>query len=102
MAETLNNVLKIIRYDSNNENVEALKGKYGQVLTKDLVVTVVKNVMTLYLHNGADIDIKLPDVYDGFLRTNKNRTIKVQESKITATLASDENAVGILILKKWN
>lgn len=102
MAETLNNVLKIIRYDSNNENIEAIKGKYGQVLTKDIAVTVIKNIMFFSIMNGASVDLKLPDVYDGFLRTNKNRTIQVRDSKITTTLQSDENAVGILVLKKWN
>lgn len=57
--------IKIIRYDSSNENIEALKGQYGQLGDSKATFTVIKNLLFINLLNGASYnELKLPTVYD--------------------------------------
>ncbi len=100
--DLLNNTLKLIRYDEGNQNIEALKGKFGQAGTSSYSVTVLKNVMFINLHKGASVELKLPAVRDGFLMTSKGRTIEVKDSVLKCALEKDESAFGQLVLQKWN
>ena len=96
-------MIKLIRYDESNKNQEALKGQYGQEGQKDYCITVIKNMLFVVIYDGGKInDVKIPTCYKGFLMTNKGRRIQVDGSVINATMAPDENAQGILVIKKWN
>lgn len=98
----MTNEIKLIRYDEMNENVEALKGKYGQVGNKNYTLTAIKNLLFINLYKGCIIGITLPEVYDGFIMTSKGRVIEVNDSKLTVSLSDDESASGQLVLKSWN
>ena len=100
----MNNLdIKVIRYDSTNENVEALKGQYGQIGLKSAVFTIVKNVLIINLLNGAKLDeIKLPECYDGFVQCSNGTRVQVKDSTLTCALPSNVNGFGILTLKRWN
>lgn len=96
-------MLQMIRYDESNKNLEALKGNYGQDGQKSYSLHLIKNVLFIQLYDGCKVEnVQLPTVHDGFLRTNKNRTIQIRDSKLSASLASDENAAGFVVLQKWN
>ena len=96
-------MIKLIRYDESNKNQEALKGQYGQEGQKDYCITVIKNMLFVVIYDGGKMnDVKIPTCYKGFLMTSKGRRIQVDGSVINATMASDENAQGILVIKKWN
>lgn len=100
----MNNLdIKVIRYDSTNENVEALKGQYGQIGLKSAVFTIVKNVLIINLLNGAKLDeVKLPECYDGFVQCSNGTRVQVKDSTLTCALPSNVNGFGILTLKRWN
>lgn len=100
----MNNLdIKVIRYDSTNENVEALKGQYGQIGLKSAVFTIVKNVLIINLLNGAKLDdVKLPECYDGFVQCSNGTRVQVKDSTLTCSLPSEVNGFGILMLKRWN
>lgn len=100
----MNNLdLKLIRYDASNENVEAIKGKYGQYADQYASFTVVKNLLIINLFNGAKYDnVRIPECYDGFVQCSDGSRIQVKDSTLTCSLASDINGFGILTLKKWN
>ena len=100
----MNNLdIKVIRYDSTNENVEALKGQYGQIGLKSATFTIVKNVLIINLLDGAKLDeIKLPECYDGFVQCSNGTRVQVKDSTLTCSLPSNVNGFGILVLKKWN
>ena len=100
----MNNLdIKVIRYDSTNENVEALKGQYGQIGLKSAVFTIVKNVLIINLLNGAKLDeVKLPECYDGFVQCSNGTRVQVKDSTLTCALPSEVNGFGILTLKRWN
>lgn len=100
----MNNVnLNIIRFDSTNENIEALKGQYAQYSDGQGVFTIIKNVLFIQLLNGASYnELKLPVVYDGFLICSDGSRIEIKDSTLTCELSKDVNAQGQLILKKWN
>lgn len=100
--ELLNNTLKIVRYDEGNQNLEGLKGKYGQTANSSYSVTVLKNIMFINLYKGASVELKLPGVRDGFLITSKSRVVEVTDSVLKCTLEKDESAFGQLVLQKWN
>lgn len=100
--DLLNNTLKIVRYDEGNQNIEALKGKYGQTANSSYSVTVLKNIMFVNLYKGASVELKLPGVRDGFLITSKSRVVEVNDSVLKCTLEKDESAFGQLVLQKWN
>lgn len=100
----MNNIdVKIIRYDESNQNIEALKGQYGQYGDKKAVFTIMKNLLFVNLLDGATYtDVKLPSVYDGFIQCSNGSRIQVKDSILTCKLPSDVNGFGILVLKKWN
>ena len=100
----MNNLdIKVIRYDSTNENIEALKGQYGQIGLKSAVFTIVKNVLIINLLNGAKLDeVKLPECYDGFVQCSNGTRVQVKDSTLTCALPSEVNGFGILTLKRWN
>jgi hypothetical protein len=100
----MNNIdIKIVRYDSSNKNIEALKGQYGQLGQKLATFTVLKNVLIINLMSGAKYDnVKLPEVYDGFIQLSNGERIQVKDSTLTCNLASNVNGFGVLVLKKWN
>ncbi len=95
--------LNIIRFDSTNENIEALKGQYAQYSDGQGVFTIIKNVLFIQLLNGASYnELRLPVVYNGFLICSDGSTIEIKDSTLTCELSKDVNAQGQLILKKWN
>lgn len=100
----MNNLdLKLIRYDASNENVEAIKGKYGQLGEQKAVFTVIKNLLIINLENGADYtDLKLPEIYDGFIQCSNGTHIAVKNSTLNCHLGDDINGFGIFVLKAWN
>jgi len=96
-------MIKIIRYDESNQNIEAIKGQFGQEGQKDYCITVLKNILYVVVYNGGKLtDVKIPTCYEGFLLTSKGRRIQVDGTVINADMAKDENAWGILAIKKWN
>lgn len=98
----MTNEIKLIRYDEMNENIEALKGKYGQVGNKNYTLTAIKNILFINLYKGCIVGISLPECYDGFVRTSKGRVIEINDSKLTASLDDNETASGFVVLKSWN
>lgn len=100
----MNNLeLKLIRYDESNENFEAIKGKYGQRGEQKAVFTVIKNLLIINLENGADYtDLKLPEIYDGFVMCSNGTRIPVRNSTLNCHLGDDVNGFGIFVLKAWN
>ena len=100
----MNNIdVKIVRYDESNKNIEALKGQWGQLGTKNAVFTIVKNLLIVNLMPNAKYDnVKLPTVYDGFVQLSNGQRIDIKDSTLTCTLDNSTNGFGILVLKKWN
>jgi hypothetical protein len=100
----MNNIdVKIIRYDESNKNIEALKGQWGQLGTKNAVFTIVKNLLIVNLMPNAKYDnVKLPTVYDGFIQLSNGQRIDIKDSTLTCSLDNSTNGFGILVLKKWN
>lgn len=95
--------IKSIRYSEENENIEALKGIWGQQGDKNAVFTIVKNLLIVNLMpNAKYTDLKLPSVYDGFIQCSNGTRIQIKDSTLTCNLASNVNGFGILVLKKWN
>ena len=73
--------LKVIRYDESNENIEAIKGKYGQYSDGKAVFTLVKNILFINLLPGAKYDgLQLPLVYDGIIQLSNGSRIQVKDS----------------------
>ena len=100
----MNNIdVKIIRYDESNKNIEALKGQWAQLGTKNAVFTIVKNLLIVNLMPNAKYDnVKLPTVYDGFVQLSNGQRIDIKDSTLTCSLDNSTNGFGILVLKKWN
>lgn len=95
--------VKIIRYDETNNNLEALKGQYGQFGDGKAVFTVIKNLLFVNLFGGAKYDnLKLPTVYNGFIKCSDGTIIQIKDSILTCNLANDINGFGVLVLEKWN
>lgn len=95
--------IKVIRYDEANQNIEALKGQYGQYGDKKGSFTVVKNLLFVNLYSGAMYNNeKLPTVYDGFLTCSDGTIIEVKNSILNARLDKGVTAFGVLVLQKWN
>ena len=95
--------VKIIRYDETNNNLEALKGQYGQFGDGKAVFTVIKNLLFVNLLGGAKYDnLKLPTVYNGFIQCSDGTIIQIKDSILTCNLANDINGFGVLVLEKWN
>ena len=95
--------IKVIRYDESNQNIEALKGQWGQYGDKKGSFTVVKNLLFVNLYSGAVYqNEKLPSVYDGFLTCSDGTIIEVKNSILNAKLDKGVTAFGVLVLQKWN
>ena len=95
--------IKVIRYDESNQNIEALKGQYGQYGDKKGSFTVVKNLLFVNLYSGAVYNNeKLPSVYDGFLTCSDGTIVEVKNSILNAKLDKGVTAFGVLVLQKWN
>ena len=95
--------IKSIRYSEENENIEALKGIWGQQGDKNAVFTIVKNLLIVNLMpNAKYTDLKLPSVYPGFIQCSNGSRIQVKDSTLTCSLPSDVNGFGIFVIKKWN
>lgn len=100
----MNNIdIKIVRYDEANQNIEGIKGQYGQLGRKDATFTVIKNLLIVNLLDGARYtDTKLPEVYDGFIQCSNGARIQVKNSILNCSLPSGVTGFGIFVLKKWN
>lgn len=95
--------VKIVRYDEANQNIEGLKGQYGQLGEKTAAFTVIKNLLFVNLHAGAKYtDAKLPTVYDGFIQLSNGGRIQVKDSTLNCDLADNVTGFGVLVLTKWN
>lgn len=95
--------INIVRYDDSNQNIEALKGQYGQMSDGKGVFTIIKNILFINLFPGASYNnVKLPTCYDGFLLCSDGTRIEIKDSILTCKLSNNINAQGQLVLKKWN
>ena len=95
--------VKIVRYDESNQNIEGLKGNYGQLGDKKAAFTVIKNLLFINLHKGATYtDAKLPTVYDGFIQLSNGGRIQVTNSTLNCSLPENVSGFGVLVLTKWN
>lgn len=95
--------VKIIRYDEANQNIEGIKGQYGQLGEKQAAFTVIKNLLFVNLHKGAKYtDAKLPSVYDGFIQLSNGQRIIVTDSTLNCNLPTNVSGFGVLVLSKWN
>lgn len=100
----MNNIeVKIVRYSEENENIEALKGQYGQLGDKNATFTIIKNLLIVNLQaNAKYYNAKLPSVYDGFIQLSNGQILLINDSTLTCNLDSTTTGFGILVLKKWN
>lgn len=95
--------INTVRYSEENKNIEAFKGIWGQYGDEHATFTVIKNILFINLHEGAQYDgIKLPTCYDGFLLCSDGTRIEIKDSILTCKLSNNINAQGQLVLKKWN
>lgn len=95
--------MELVRFSPENQNAEALKGKYGVVGETWGKVTVVKNVVFVVAYKGAKVDnFVLPEVYDGFLQCSDGSCVQINNSTLTLNLAEGVTAHGILQLKTDN
>lgn len=94
---------ELVRYSEQNQNVEALKGKYGVEGEEWGCVTCIKNVVFVIAYKGAKVvDYVLPEVYDGFLICSDGTTIPVENSRLSLDLGSTVSAQGSLQLRAVN
>lgn len=94
---------ELVRYSEQNQNVEALRGKYGVEGNEWGCVTVIKNVVFVVAYKGAKVsDYTLPEVYDGFLTCSDGTAVPVENSTITLDLGSTVSAQGFLQLRAVN
>lgn len=95
--------MELVRFSPENQNTEALKGKFGVVGETWGKVTVIKNVVFVVAYKGAKVvDYVLPTVYDGFLICSDGNVIPVTDSKVSLDLGEDVSAFGLLQLKADN
>lgn len=96
-------MVKVIRYDQSNQNIEALKGRYGNSGESWGSVSVIRNVLFVIAYQGAVVtDYQLPACYDGFLTCSDGSIVQVTDSKLTLNLAPSVSAQGILKLTTDN
>lgn len=94
---------ELIRYSEQNQNVEALKGKFGVEGEEWGCITVIKNVVFVVAYKGAKVTgYTLPEVYDGFLTCSDGTAVPVEDSTITLDLGSTVSAQGFLQLRAVN
>jgi len=95
--------VKIVRYDEANQNIEGIKGQYGQLGDKNATFTIIKNLLIINLQSGAKyVNEKLPTVYDGFVQLSNGQRIKITNSTLNCNIPKDVTGFGILVLQKWN
>ena len=95
--------MELVRFSPENQNAEALKGKFGVVGETWGKVTVIKNVVFVVVYKGAKVDgFVLPEVYDGFLQCSDGSCVQINNSTLTLNLAEGVTAHGILQLKTDN
>lgn len=95
--------VKVIRYDESNQNIEGIKGQYGQLGDKNATFTIIKNLLIINLQGGAKYtNEKLPTVYDGFIQLSNGQRIKITNSTLNCNIPKDVTGFGILVLQKWN
>ena len=95
--------VQVVRYSQENQNVEALKGKWGALGTDWGYVTIVKNLVFVIAFPGATVDnYGLPEVYDGFVICSDGSTVQVNDSTLNLALAPNVSAQGVLKLRKDN
>lgn len=95
--------VKIIRYDEANQNIEGIKGQYGQLGDSKATFTIIKNLLIINLQSGAKyVNEKLPTVYDGFVQLSNGQRIKITNSTLNCNIPKDVTGFGILVLQKWN
>jgi hypothetical protein len=95
--------VKIIRYDEANQNIEGIKGQYGQLGDKNATFTIIKNLLIINLQSCAKyVNEKLPTVYDGFVQLSNGQRIKITNSTLNCNIPKDVTGFGILVLQKWN
>ena len=97
-------MVKLIRYSQENRNAaEAFKGKWGFEGMETMCVTVMKNLVFVNAHKGANVTgYRLPEVYDGFLICSDGSTVEVNDSTINLSLADNVSAQGVLKLLSDN
>lgn len=96
-------MLDLVRFSPENQDPEALKGKWGAVGEKWGKVTIIKGVATVIAYRGAKVvDYVLPTVYDGFLICSDGNVIPVTDSKVSLDLGENVSAFGLLQLKADN
>lgn len=95
--------MELVRFSPENQNTEALKGKWGGVGETWGKVTVIKNVVFVVAYKGAKVNnFVLPEVYDGFLQCSDGSCVQINNSTLTLNLADGVTAHGILQLKADN
>lgn len=95
--------MELVRFSQENQNTEALKGKFGVVGETWGKVTVIKNVVFVVAYKGAKVDsFVLPEVYDGFLQCSDGSCVQINNSTLTLNLAEGVTAHGVLQLKADN
>lgn len=103
LGGAMKNDFKLIRYSEENQNIEALKGKYGYLGETWGSVTAIKNLLLIVANRGAKVsNFPLPEVYDGFLITTSGNVVRVNNSTLNLSLGTDECAQGVLKLVKDN
>lgn len=97
-------MVKLIRYSQENRNAsEAFKGKWGFEGVETMCVTIMKNLVFVNAHKGANVTgYKLPEVYDGFLICSDGSRVEVNDSTINLSLADNVSAQGVLKLLSDN
>lgn len=96
-------MIQIVRYSEENKNIEALKGKWGNLGESWGYLCVTKNVLNLIAYKGAKVSgYQLPEVYDGFLICSDGTIVAVDGSVLNLDLADNVSAQGMLKLKKDN
>lgn len=97
------NRMQIVRYSPENQNIEALKGKYGALGEDWGYTTVVKNLLFVIAFAGATVaNYELPECYDGFLICSDGSCIQVNNSTLNLALDPSVSAQGILKLRRDN
>lgn len=97
------NRMQLVRYSQENQNIEALKGKYGSLGEDWGYTTVIKNLLFIIAFPGATVtDYELPEVYDGFLFCSDGSTVQITDSTLNLTLEPNVSAQGILKLRRDN
>lgn len=97
------NRMQIVRYSPENQNLEALKGRYGALGEDWGHTTVIKNLLFVIAFPGATVaNYELPECYDGFLICSDGSTVQIENSKLNLALAPEVSAQGVLKLRRDN